>query len=175
MYNEAVIGCIDDNRSLDINDPSAKRLGVIFTINKKSEDYIDFSSQILRERFGMPYEYFTHVQYTDEVESVSFIAAGMDMPIGEVEAVYKRYKEQTEKVKKTKDSFFDTVGQLRGDPKDAMFNMTDGIDSKLQKPTNDSKKKFFEDFNVTTPANDSKFSNTKKKTDVTNSETLNKY
>ena len=164
MYNKAVVEYIDNSKSLDITDISAKRLGVIFTINKKSEDYIDFSSDVLRQRFGLPYEYFTHIQYTDDAESVAFIAAGMDMPIGEVEEVYKRYKEQTEKVKKSKDNFFDTVNQFKGDPKDSMFNMGGAIDNGLRKPTTDSKNKFFDDFNVTPPtAPDSKFSNTKVK------------
>lgn len=172
MYNSSIIECIDNTKSLDITNISAKRLGVIFTINKKTEDYIDFSSQVLRERFGLPYEYFTHVQYTDGAESVAFIAAGMDMPIDEVESVYNKYKEQTEKVKKSKDNFFETVNQFKGDPKDAMFNMGSTIDNRLNKVTDDSKKKFFENFDVSVEVNPSKFTNTKKKN---NDDSIEKY
>lgn len=143
-FNKVLIDMIDNSKSLDISEPSAKRLGVIFNVSEKSQDFIDFSANVLRERLGFPYEYFQHIQNIGDTEFVAFIASGMQMPLDEIKEVYARYKEQSEKVNKKKDGFFDFVGDLRGNSEDAMFNM--GSRKNLNQVTAKAKADFFGGF-----------------------------
>lgn len=122
-FNRALVDMLDESKCLDISEPSAKRLGVIFNVSEKSQDFVDFSANVLRERLGFPYEYFQHIQSVGDTEFVAFIASGMQMPIDEIKEVYEKYKEQSSRVNKKKDSFFDYVGDLRGNSEDAAFDM----------------------------------------------------
>lgn len=166
QFNDVVTAALDNSKSLDISNPSAKRLGVIFNISDKIEDYIDLDATVIRDRFGMPYEFFYHIQYSnDGRDFIEFVASGMDMPSDEIIEVFERYKANTNMVKKTRDSFFDTIGDLRGESQDAMFNI--GSESQPKKVTQASKDSFFKGFDLSPkPKSDSKFSNTKVKEDI---------
>ena len=47
----------------------------------------------------------------------------MRMPIDEIEAVYNRYKEQSEKINKNGDEFFSRINTLEKLEEDDQFNM----------------------------------------------------
>jgi cell division GTPase FtsZ len=122
QFNKIVSNMIDDDKSLD-TEKSVKRLAVFLNVSESTRDNIDFSFSALKEKLGVPYEVFTHVQYDEEQEYISYIASGMQMPLEEVKAVYEKYKEESQKVNKKKDTFFDTASGLRGNDEDSMFNI----------------------------------------------------
>ena len=111
------------------NDPSfnyekgMRRLGVIINMNPESQKYIDRSYSIIKEKIGTPYEQFEHIQYDEEQdEYIAFICSGILMPKKEIEAIYKKYQEESSKVNKKQDDFFGVVGNLEGNEEDNQFN-----------------------------------------------------
>jgi len=122
QFNKALISVIDNDKSLD-TEKSAKRLGVIINLNEESQEFIDYSFSAIKERLGHPYEIFTHIQYdSEQPEYVSFIASGMKMPMDELNAIYNKYKQESNKVNKGKDDFFEYAAKLRGNDEDAIFD-----------------------------------------------------
>lgn len=171
QFNTAVVQSIDDDKSLDISTKSAKRIAVIINAKDETKDFIDYSYTIIKEKFGTPYEIFSHVQYDDEQpEYVSFIISGLDMPIDEVKEVYEKYKIESEKVSKKKDKFFDFASELKGNEEDSMFNVGRGKDVSTVDRT-----KFLNTFrkNIKETASHNKHENPTIK-DVTNNQ-LKKY
>ena len=104
-FNKALIDAVDNSKSLDV-EPTCKRMGVILNIREKTKDYIDGRFEVLRQRYGEPFEFFTHIQDVHEEETVTFIIAGLKMPEEEVEAVYNSFLSRMDAVDKSKDSFF---------------------------------------------------------------------
>ena len=158
MFDKVLIDLIDNSKSLDISEPSAKRLGVIFNISEKTADYVDFSANVLQDRLGFPYEYYHHIQNEGDTEYIAFIASGMKMPMDEIKAVYDKYKEKSDRVNKKKDDFFGMISELRGNPEDSMFNMASNNPKRI---SNADKKNFFEGFKMD-PPKETKFQNTVK-------------
>lgn len=169
-FNKIMTSVIDNSKSLDISEPSAKRLGVIFNISETTADNVDFSSEVIRKKLGFPYEYYQHIQYEGDTEYVAFIASGMNMPIDEVKNVYEKYKEASNKVNKKKDDFFSTISSLRGNEEDSMFNMNNH--KEIKKISNTNKKNFFDSFNMNT---EEEILNTKKEQTTSKENFINKY
>lgn len=107
QFNEVVNNMIDISKSLDVEEPGCKRMGVILTTQDKTKDYIDYSFSVLKERYGIPYELFQHIQDGKE-DSIVIIVSGMRMPIDELKETLNKYKEEFEKVNKNKDDFFNS-------------------------------------------------------------------
>ena len=123
QFRNAVVDMCDNSKALDVEDASQKKLGVIINIKEDNTDYINYVD-VLTERFGIPYEKFEHIQHEDSMpEFIAFIAAGMKMPIEEVEATYNKYKDSVQKVDKTQDSFFNTIKDKQIDPTDKQFDL----------------------------------------------------
>lgn len=122
-FNKAVTEMIDNDKSLDISEPSAKRIAVILNVSEKTRDYIDFGFQVIKDKLGVPYEIFTHVQYDEDEEYIAVIASGMNLPMDELQDIYKKYQEASERVNKNKDKFFDMTSNLTGNAEDSMFNV----------------------------------------------------
>lgn len=136
QFTDIVTNLINNNKSLEVIDPSCKRLGVYLNVSEKSADYIDYSFETLKEKLGTPYEIFTHIQYNEEMpESVSFIASGIKMPLDEVKEIYEKYKIESEKVNKKKDNFFSEIA-FESNEENSMFNSTFRR-SKITKPKMD--------------------------------------
>ena len=104
-FNKALIEAVDNSKSLDV-EPTCKRMGVILNIREKTKDYIDGRFEVLRQRYGEPFEFFTHIQDVHEEETVTFIIAGLKMPEEEVEEVYNSFLSRMDSVDRSKDSFF---------------------------------------------------------------------
>lgn len=148
QFNDAVIKMIDETKSLETT-KSMKRLAVIINTHSNPDDinYIDYDFTVFKDKFGIPYEVFTHVQNNDEIdEEISFMAAGLKMPLDEIKDVYKKYKEQSDKVDKSKDKFFDTIGNLKGNAEDDIFN-TKGKQERTNPNTQGKKSSFFNSYN----------------------------
>lgn len=122
QYNKIIKEFLDTETSLDTN-KTVKRLAIIFNIAEETTDNVDFYYNTFKDKFGMPFEVFTHVQHTKSSEYVDFIASGLDLPIDEVREVYDKYKEQTDKVNKKKDSFLNESNELKILQTDDMFDV----------------------------------------------------
>lgn len=122
QYNKIIKEFLDTETSLDTN-KTVKRLAIIFNISESTTDNVDFYYNVFKDKFGMPFEVFTHVQHTNNGEYVDFIASGLDLPLDEVRDVYNKYKEQTDKVNKRKDSFLNETSELKILQTDDMFDV----------------------------------------------------
>lgn len=149
MFNKTVNTAIDETKLIESSEKSAKRIGVIFDIPTSMDDAVDYNASVLSQRYGVPYEMFTHIQNISATGTATWIAAGMDLPIQEVKEIFENYKAASETVSKKKDSFFDDVAALSGNQEDGMFNMLSGIGSHKTNPSKNAKSSFFSDFGIT--------------------------
>ena len=147
QFNKRVNDAIDnDSASIDSPTKSAKRIACIFNV-KSNADYVDYSCNVFKNRFGMPYELFTHIQDSlESAEYITVIASGMDLPIDFVKDIYNQYKKTSSIIKKDRDNFFDEMNTLHGNSEDAMFNMFDNIEDKSS--IDKDRESFFKEFEI---------------------------
>ena len=139
-YTNRIISAFDESKNL-IVEPTCKRLGVILNISKKSEDFIDYSNKILKERYGTPFESFLHIQNVHEKEYVQIIASGLKMPIEDINEIYENFIKSSNNVDKTKDEFFTTHYDTQADEFDNLKkNKAIDFDSAKANFFNDSNK-----------------------------------
>lgn len=122
-FNQRVRKMIYDSKSVKSNNPGAVRLGIILNVDPASEDAIDFSFSSIKNAYGNPYECFMQKQWDGKKEYIAIIASGMQMPIDELKAIYERYKENTAKVMKNADAFFNAMQEMTLDAVDKKFDM----------------------------------------------------
>ena len=124
MFNKAINNAVDGAKVVDTT-KTTKRIGCIFDIPDLIEDFVDFDTKVLAQRYGMPYEMYTHIQNTptNNGGTVTWIAAGMDLPIQEIKEIFEQYKKNSANVSKKKDTFFGEVSGFAGNQDDSMFNM----------------------------------------------------
>ena len=125
-FNARINNAMYDSTLLDSGKRGSKRIGVIYDIPESMTSVVDFSGSNIREKYGVPYEMFTHVQdYSGP--SVTWIAAGLSLPTEEVKSIYEKYKTSSAEVNKEKDSFFEFCTSLKGNSEDSMFNEFDNL------------------------------------------------
>lgn len=146
MFNKAVNTAIDESRLVETTVKSAKRIGAIFNIPDSMSDSVDYNADALSQRYGTPYEMFIHIQNADDNPSVSWIAAGMDLPIDEVKEIFENYKAASASVRKTKDDFFAAIQNFSGNQEDGMFNMLS--DAKKDATSKAAKNSFFSEYGM---------------------------
>ena len=125
QYNEYLKEMLDETKSFDPDGSKIGLLGVIMNLQSSSQEYIDRSYRLIREKLGEPYEVYTHIQYNDKEnvpEFIAFIAAGMKMPEEQIKKIYSNYQELTESVNKKEDDFFNTVQTMQGNEDDDQFD-----------------------------------------------------
>lgn len=121
--DKAIAAVIDSNKSLEPEGKAAKRLVVFINAKEETLDNLDLSFNVIKSKFGNPYELFKHIQYNEEAEEfLAFVVAGTKMPLQALKDVYEKYKAESQKVVKEEDSFFDFVSDLRGNQEDSMFD-----------------------------------------------------
>lgn len=146
-FNQALIDAIDHSKSFDIeptpSDKTRGRIGVILEVNERTKSFVDWSFQVLRDRYANPLDLFIHVQDNiHKEESISFIIAGMRIPSDKIERLYEEYVERISKAEDDDDFFkkkFDTssanvfnMDMSRNDPnalkskRDAFFGSIGG-------------------------------------------------
>lgn len=114
QFDRIVSDMIDNNVSLDSHDLALKRLGVFLNVNSRTGDIVDYNFTVFKNKLGVPYELFTHVQYDEnQPESIAFIASGMNMPLDEVKDIYEKYQRETAKINTNKDKFFEFASGLK--------------------------------------------------------------
>jgi hypothetical protein len=122
-FNNYLKHLVMDTHSLKPNNPGSSRVGIILNISESSEDAIDYTYSGLIEAFGKPYEVFLQKQWDQQDEYMGIIISGMNMPIEEIEALHARYTEETDKVNKNADLFFNKVKDFALDQNDSIFDM----------------------------------------------------
>ena len=130
-------GFVDPGRN-----PGAKRIAMIFNI-PGSDDNIDYRGTTLREMYGEPYEFFTHLNDQSDGYFISFIVSGMNLPSEEIQNIYDEYMERTTHVNKSRDSFFDMLDTMDAAEGDAGFDM---LTNTHKQDVAVAKSSFFADF-----------------------------
>ena len=138
-YNTRIIEAFDNSKNL-IVEPTCKRLGLILNINKKTEDFIDYSNKILKERYGVPFESFLHIQSIHEKEYAQIIVAGLKMPIKDINEIYENFIKSSNSVDKSKDEFFNANYDTKADE-------FDNLKKNKQGDFKSAKANFFNDSN----------------------------
>ena len=122
-FNKYIRQMIFNSHSIKSEDPGAARIGVIMNINPESESAIDYSFTNIIETYGKPFEIFTQKQWDGNREYLQLIVSGMKMPIAEIEDIYKRYQQETERVNKNADSFYAQSKNMVLEDSDSIFDM----------------------------------------------------
>lgn len=164
QFDQLCYDMIANSSSLDF-EPSAIRLGIVLNVTDKTKEYIDYTFSAIKERVGLPYEIYTHVQYDKNPEYIEIIAAGMKMPEEDIDRIYKKYQEETSKINKKKDSFFGNSQNMKFDESDEIFNLGSTKKTDFKNVSQEDKDRFFkvmEKAKATVAQNKAKFFNTVK-------------
>ena len=122
-FESVLIDAMDETKSLETKS-GCHRIGVILNCSKESLEFIDTNVTTIRERYGIPYESFLHIEHEADMDDfIDVIIGGMKMPIDELKEAYERYQAMDSQVRKEKDSFFSDIMGFRGTEKNHMFNM----------------------------------------------------
>ena len=104
-YNKRLISATDDSKSLT-TEPTCKRFGTILDISDKESYFVDYSNKVFKDRYGVPYESFSHIQNVHEDNTIQFIISGLKMPVEDIEEVYNDFINTRASVDVSKDEFF---------------------------------------------------------------------
>lgn len=142
QFNRLLEDMIAESKALPTNE-TAKRIGVIIDCPQELEKTLDFSFTTLVNTYGTPYELFTHVQNTGVTPGICVLAAGMDMPLGEVQTIYRNFQKQAEKVAEKNDSFANAMESLLAEDPVIGFNLP-SKDKVTQEELLEKKQSFFD-------------------------------
>lgn len=104
-FNKRIISVLDTSSSLAV-EPTCKAMATILNMKEKNLDFVDYDFSVLKKRFGIPFEKFSHIQSTGTSDYLQIIIAGLKMPIDDIQEVYNEFINRTDSVDKTKDDFF---------------------------------------------------------------------
>ena len=104
-FNMALENMMRETHSLD-NERSAKRIGIIINCGEKTQEFIDQSFEVIKAKYGEPYELFLHIQNYHDDEYVDIVVSGMKIPFDDVKTTYNKYKKQLESIDMKSDRFF---------------------------------------------------------------------
>ena len=123
-FNKFCSTMVDESKSVDFT-PTASRIGVIFNGKDSTKDIIDYSYSVFKSKYGEPFEVYSHLQENTvfQKEFIACIASGMKLPIEALQKTYDDYLKTTSKISKDRDSFFDTIGELKDPEEDKVFDM----------------------------------------------------
>ena len=123
QYNDYLKEMLDNSKSFDPDGSKIGLLGVIMNLQSASQEFIDRSYHLIREKLGEPYEIYTKIQYNPQYpEFIAFIASGMKMPEEQIKKLYEKYQVLTDSVNKKDDDFYDSVQELQGSEEDKKFD-----------------------------------------------------
>ncbi len=112
QVRKAVTDLFDNSKSPEPDKPDMARLGIIYNSEKEESQYLNILP-VIKEKFGMPFEVFTHRQYVEkEPRHISVIMAGLVMPLDYINSIYESYVANTSKINKEEDIFAETMKQM---------------------------------------------------------------
>lgn len=120
-FAAALTEMLDNSHHMETK-PSQTKMAVILNMNENSQLFCD-DYQVLLDRLGKCYEIYTHRQFEGNKEYIAVISAGLKMPIEEAKEVYERYKEASDSVDKSEDSFYSEIKKMKGNSEDSKFDM----------------------------------------------------
>lgn len=121
-FNEILKDLHDNSKSID-TEPTCKRMCVFILANSKIQNNVDYSFNEAKVNWGTPFELYQHVQESENNEDeVVIISSGMSLPIKYFETLFNKYKEESAKVNKGSDTFFDMISNFSGNEHDSEFN-----------------------------------------------------
>lgn len=135
-YNKRLISATDDSKSLT-TEPTCKRFGTILDISDKESYFVDYSNKVLKDRYGVPYESFSHIQNVHEDNTIQFIISGLKMPVEDIEEVYNDFINTRASVDVSKDEFFSKNFSTEANEFDTLTK------SEKEKNINSAKEDFF--------------------------------
>lgn len=122
QLNQLLTDTIRTTKSIDLETPACRRLGVIWNVNSELENVIDYTYGAIKDIVGVPYESFEHIQAPiDGVQTVTIVIAGLKLPEKEIQDIYDKYIEINSRVDKSQDGFYSSIGELETD--DDEFNV----------------------------------------------------
>lgn len=126
-FNKIISEMIDSTKSLSLS-PSATLIAVIINLQESSQDNIDYSFSVIREKLGEPYEIFKHIQYDKKSEEfIAIISSGMKMPIDELRNLKDKYDKRRSLINKSDDEFYTEALSMQGNSEDNRFNMMSSV------------------------------------------------
>lgn len=134
-FNSQVLDHVAEHKFINPpKDAGVKREGFIFSV-EDSNDAIDYSVGSFTDIFGSPYEKFTNLAIDNGIEGyqMDYILSGMKLPIEELTELYESYIENSSKVNKANDDFFDKVAGMKGYSEDNQFDMMSNRGNKKSK------------------------------------------
>lgn len=133
-FNSQVLDAIRSQKFIDPpHEAGVKRSGFIFNV-EDNNDNIDYSVNCLTDVFGSPYEKFTNLTVGEcEGYTMDYILSGMKLPIDELTTLYNSYIENSNKVDKRVDNFFNVMSNMRGNSEDMQFDMFSNSSSRKSK------------------------------------------
>lgn len=133
-FNSQVLDAIRNQKFIDPpHEAGVKRSGFIFNV-EDNNDNIDYSVNCLTDVFGSPYEKFTNLTVGEcEGYTMDYILSGMKLPIDELTTLYNSYIENSNKVDKRVDNFFNVMSNMRGNSEDMQFDMFSNSSSRKSK------------------------------------------
>lgn len=149
-YNDAVDEAIENGKSLDVSNKTAKRIGVMNLVSEKEISNLDLNYNEIKNYYGIPYEIFSHVQNSSTTR-IDAIISGMDMPIDSIKQIYTSYIAESQKNKRGKDSFFDEVASMESSDE---LDMLGG--NSTRRTSDKAKSAFFDSFGLGDKIDDNK-------------------
>ena len=114
---------ISGSKSIDVTKPSQMRMGAIFNIPESEHENVDFGLEQVKEKYGMPFESFKHIQYVPEMPRfIAFVCSGIKLPIEEIEDIQSEYEKASSKVSKDSDEWFTKINSINSNSEDHIFN-----------------------------------------------------
>ena len=143
QFNQILTEMLDDSAMVEPDATGVGLLGVVANLQSSSQQFIDRSFKVLKDRLGMPYELYTHIEECPDLpEFIAIVASGMKMPAKEINNIFNKYTALSNAVNTKKDDFFENIQNLKGNSEDAMFD-TNIISGKPKINLDDARKAFF--------------------------------
>lgn len=106
QLNDLLVKTLQNTKSIDFDEPSCKRIGVIWNITDSLKSIIDYSYDAIKQVVGESYETYDHIQESENGEQYAIIiVAGLKLPLKELQDIYTKYQEMIKKVNREEDKF----------------------------------------------------------------------
>lgn len=127
QVRKEAIEMFDNMKSPDPDSRDIVRTGLIYSSEKEESSYMDILP-VVKDKFGLSYEVFTHRQYRQsEPRFIAVIMAGLAMPTEAIKSIYEQYMDETQAINKKGDDFFSSMKEMQlGD--DSAFDVDSEYD-----------------------------------------------
>lgn len=132
QFNAILKDMIDNSTSMDVRSPKQTAMGVFINLPPDEQINIDYSFSVIKEYYNADdsesFDNFTHVQYDPEIaNSISFINAGMQLPLDEMQRMYDLFTildKKSKSVQKDKQKFFEAADTMIFEDEDDYNNLS---------------------------------------------------